>query len=87
MQSEAIAQTLSEIVAGRMSPSIPDDGDSIVTRRFPVTQRSSKGKTKIRAIDDFKESGVNSPCSIDGRVKMGSIQNLLDLSSPLDSSS
>jgi hypothetical protein len=30
-------------------------------------------------IDEFKESGINASCSIDGRIRMGSIQHLIEI--------
>ena len=62
LQSEVVDQALSEIKVGRMSPFVSDDLSGVVTRRFSVIQRSSKGQTKVRIVDDFKESGINSFC-------------------------
>ena len=79
LHDQVIEQTSEEILAGRMGPLIIDHDTSVVTRRFPVLQRSSKGKMKVRIIDDFKESGINSTCSIEGRIRMGSISNLIEV--------
>jgi hypothetical protein len=70
-------QTVLEVSAGRMSPLVASSTHSrVVTRRFPVQQRSSSGKLKVRIIDDFKESLVNSSCEIAGRIHMGSVRHL-----------
>jgi hypothetical protein len=79
LHAEVISQTISEISSGRMTEFAPLIPDSLVTRRFPVVHRSSKRKMKVRIIDDFKESRINSLCEISGRIRMGSISNLVEI--------
>ena len=55
----------------------PVTGDlGVITRRFPVLQRSSNGAVKLRCIDDFAESQVNSTTLVTRRIRMGRISDL-----------
>ena len=81
-------QTLSEIALGRMSPLVPlsESPTSLVTRRFPVEQVDSKGRRKVRSIDDFAESRVNDSCSVSRRIRMGRLSDIAKVASLLHAS-
>ena len=72
------SQTVEEVALGRMSALLPaaTQTPGIVTRRFGVSQVDSKGRSKVRCIDDFKESLINDACSVDRRIRMGRIDDL-----------
>ena len=59
-------------------PILQPSGSSqrFATRRFAVRQRSSTGQHKLRPIDDFSESGLNSACSVLRKIRMGQLQDL-----------
>lgn len=71
-------QTMDEVSLGRMTnPTLAQaHHPHIVTRRFGVCQSDSKGASKIRCIDDFKESLINDGCCVDRRIRMGRISDL-----------
>ena len=81
---EVASQTQAEVRIGRMVPykSHRPKGKRApfriraVTKRFAVRQTDSKGKSKVRCIDDFTRSGVNKTCTVRRRIKMGSIKQL-----------
>ena len=56
------------------------------TRRFGVKQAASSGKQKIRCIDDLKESRINSLCEVTGKIRMGSIADLVEMARQLQAS-
>jgi len=73
-------QTRSDQRSGRMGqPRELDKSLPCPTRRFGVQQMSSKGKMKIRCIDDFNASGINDCCHVIGRLRMGRITDLVDV--------
>jgi len=73
-------QTRADQLSGRMGqPRDVDQSLPCPTRRFGVQQMSSKGKTKIRCIDDFNASGINDCCHVIGRLRMGRITDLVDV--------
>jgi hypothetical protein len=74
-----VRQTLDEVAFGRLSQPCLAQQDTILTRRFPVLQRTSKGSLKIRVIDDFKESKINSLCSVRSKIRMGSVATLVQV--------
>ena len=79
--SEEAAQvwesTLQEVTMGRMSEPRPiTPSDSFVTRRFAVVQTDSKGRSKVRCIDDFLESLVNDSTSVGRRIHTGRLSDL-----------
>ena len=53
------------------------DSKKPITKRFGVRQLSSKGKSKLRCIDDLLESGINSTCDIRRRIRMDTITLLI----------
>ena len=77
---EILQQTLSEIRAGRMTPLKPIDPqqDIAPTRRFGVYQNG-----KIRTIDDYRRSLVNGMCSVDTRIQMGHVNDVICMTSAL----
>jgi len=73
-------QTRSDQQAGRMGPPRElDRTQPCPTRRFGVRQLTSKGSWEIRCIDDFNASGINDCCHIIGRLRMGRITDLVDV--------
>ena len=48
----------------------------LLTRRFPVEQIDSKGRLKLRMIDDLADSQVNDACHINRQIRMGRISDL-----------
>ena len=74
-----LQQTKDEISMGRMGefrkPSTK--GKYPLTKRFAVRQLSSKGVEKLRCIDDYLRSEINALASVDGRISMGKINDLL----------
>ena len=72
-------QTVEEISLGRMQqfeevdiqPSYPP------TRRFAVKQLSSKGKMKLRPIDDYLSSEINGLSRVGKRISVGKISTML----------
>ena len=71
-------QTEAEASLGRMTKPIPvaEASPRLIARRFAVRQRDSKGRWKIRCVDDFAESLVNDGCSVSGRIRTGKISDL-----------
>ena len=78
-QKKIYQQTIDEINVGRMTPFREPKTDEKypVTRRFAVRQLSSGGKEKLRCIDDYLRSEINSLMHVEGRISMGRISNLL----------
>ena len=76
---EIFRQTCDEIAMGRMTKlSEPDTSCPLtMTRRFPVRQLSSKGKMKLRSIDDFLFSRTNDMCQVGAKIRMGKIDDLV----------
>jgi len=76
---EIFQQTAEEISLGRMQefeevdiqPNYPP------TRRFAVKQLSSKGKTKLRPIDDYLSSEINGLSRVGKRISVGKIDTML----------
>ena len=80
---EIASQILEEVQKGRLEPhrSHCPKGKRVmkiraVTKRFAAKQVNSKGKAKIRAIDDFTGSQVNLTCSVRRKIRMGSVKQL-----------
>ena len=71
-------QTLDEVQLGRMTVPVPavSQKPCVVTRRFGVSQVDSKGVSKVRCTDDFKESMVNDACTVARKIRMGRISYL-----------
>ena len=65
--AEIWRQTKAESSIGRLSIPKPFDWAKaigrVITPRFGIEQLSSKGRVKIRCIDDFRFSGVNATTS------------------------
>ena len=85
IEQEIFQQTKEEIQKGRItkptkSPRFPRKPK---TRRFGVKQISSKGKHKIRCIDDFLRSQINALCEVDGSLRMGKIADLIEVAREL----
>ena len=78
---EILRQTHAEAALGRMSkPQRLDALDHrLLTRRFGVSQLDSKGRLKLRCIDDFAESQVNSASSVTRAIRMGRLTDLDDV--------
>ena len=76
--ADIYCQTLDEVQLGRMTVPVPavSQEPSVVTRRFGVSQVDSKGVSKVRCIDDFKESMVNDACAVARKIRMGRISDL-----------
>lgn len=51
---------------------------NVPTRRFGIEQLSSKGRVKIRVIDDCAENNVNELCTVIGRIRMGSLARVIE---------
>ena len=79
VNQEIFRQTLEEQSLGRISDFIenPDVNGPIPTQRFGVHQMSSDGKRKVRTIDDLLRSYVNGTCEIFGRIRMGSVRDMM----------
>ena len=76
---EVMRQTVAEARAHRMLMPCIIEGTSLsylLTRRFPVEQLDSKGKLKLRMIDDLADSRVNDACRIGRQIRMGRITDL-----------
>ena len=72
IDSEVFAKTLEELdcgwIEGPIDPSsLPDD--AVINRRFGIKQTSGD-RVKVRLIDDFSASGVNSTVQIDSSTKL-----------------
>ena len=81
---ELFDQTLEDIRLGRMTPLVPAAArDVLGTRRFGVSQVSAKGATKLRRIDDFAESLVNETTSVEQRISMAKVSELLGIAAKL----
>ena len=50
-----------------------------VARRFAVRQLDGKGRVNCWCTDDFLHNRVNEACTISGRIRMGALQDLLDI--------
>ena len=84
--SEILRQTIDEVLRLRMTPLEPlheSHLNYVLTRRFAVSQLSAKGLVKLRMIDDFAESGVNSATSVSHRIRMGRLSSILRAASVL----
>ena len=80
-EREVFSQTQADVSLGRMGPLRPLGSSGTgppYTRRFGVTQTSSHGKAKLRCIDDFAQSLVNDAVSVDRRIRMGRISDLVE---------
>lgn len=75
---EVWRQTQDEIIIGRIAhPKKHIKRATVIrTRRFGIYQRSSKGKMKVRCIDDYARSRVNSTTRVAGRIRMGRIADM-----------
>ena len=71
---ERIGPFRSPCLTGRLAPP---------TCRFAVKQQTSEGKVKVRCIDDFAASLVNSRVRVTRRIRMGKISDVLACSSIL----
>ena len=80
LAEEVWKQTFEDAEKGRMSIPEPLDNQGFApTKRFAIRQQSSSGKEKVRIIDDFAQSLVNDMCDIYGRIRMGRIQDLIQV--------
>ena len=77
---EILRQTHAEARLGRMSKPqrISSSEHRLLTRRFGVSQLDSKGRLKLRCIDDFAESLVNAASSVSRSIRMGCLTDLHD---------
>ena len=77
-------QTVAEVQAGLLSPLRPALQESRnlrpLTRRFGLQQISSKGRKKVRTIDDFTASGVNGATRAVERLRHHHVDDLSRLS-------
>ena len=76
---EVMQQTVAEARLHRMLMPRILEGTSLsylLTRRFPVEQIDSKGRLKLRMIDDLADSQVNDACHINRQIRMGRISDL-----------
>lgn len=55
-----------------------------VAKRFAVRQLDSKGRLKLRCIDDFLQNRASDACSIRGRIRMDTLQDLYEVITLLD---
>ena len=80
LASEIWRQTLLEADLGRMTPRalLELGAPDIVVRRFGVSQITSKGKAKIRTVDDYSEALVNSAAEVNRRIRMDSVAHLVE---------
>ena len=79
--AEVWKQTMDDISLGRMAPLRPASLGTIApTRRFPLKQLSSKGKQKIRIIDDAAESRINDASEISFKIRMGKVSDFVRVS-------
>jgi len=60
-----------------------DDHPRILTARFGVQQRTSKGGFKIRTIDDFSMSGVNSTITLTDVIRHDHVDDLADVAAAI----
>ena len=78
-EAEIYSQTLMDVHLGRMSPLLPLSDAAAsppFTRRFAVRQTSSMGASKVRCIDDFAQSLINSSVRVSRRIRMGTVSEL-----------
>ena len=80
-----LAEIVAEAKLNRMEPpqlwSCSEHANSILTRRFAVVQGAKPdGTSKIRAIDDFTESRVNSCCEPTKKLTCENIDSLVAMS-------
>ena len=70
--------TVQDVDVGRMSRPVAAESvpGTFVTRRFAVVQTDSKGKSKVRCIDDFLESLVNDATTVRRRIRTGRLSDL-----------
>ena len=75
-----LAQTKEEISLGRMAElkEATPAGKYPLTKRFAMKQLSSKGTEKLRCIDDYLRSEINAAATVEGRIPMGKINDLLE---------
>ena len=88
MSKKVFDQTVEEAELKRMSPLRPVDESDFhrtypVTRRFPVQQSTSGGALKVRSIDDFLQSKVNSLTSVQARINVGRVSDVVHTSKVL----
>ena len=88
MSQKVFDQTVDEVECKRMSPLRPvGESDSHrtypVTRRFPVQQSTSGGALKVRSIDDFLQSKVNSLTRVQARISVGRVSDVVHTSKVL----
>lgn len=78
-------QTLQDVRLGRMSPPVPAEHSDglLLTRRFGVAQQASDGRTKIRCIDDFRESLLNSSTHVGVHMRMHDLRDLREVARTL----
>ena len=78
---ELLRQARDDVNLGRITPLIPAAKSlrPLGTRRFGVTQHTSKGKLKLRSIDDFAESLVNHTTSVRRRISMAQVDELVSI--------
>ena len=72
IDSEVFAKTQAEVECGWLEgPYEPSDlpANAVVSRRFGIQQGSGE-KLKVRLIDDFSASGVNSTVQVDSNAKL-----------------
>ena len=88
MSQKVFDQTVEEVELRRMSPLRPVDDSDLqrsypVTRRFPVQQSTSSGALKVRSIDDFLQSKVNALTSVQSRINVGRVSDVIHTSKVL----
>ncbi|MCP3938524.1 MAG: hypothetical protein GY708_24520, partial [Actinomycetia bacterium] len=80
-EDEVWAQTVAEIEKGRMAPLVAVSDQSpfrgAPSRRFAVRQVGASGLTKVRVIDDLTEALVNLATTVDGKIRMSPIADLV----------
>ena len=88
MSQKVFDQTVQEVELKRMSPMRPVSESDChrtypVTRRFPVLQSTSSGAQKVRSIDDFLQSKVNALTSVQSRIDVGRVSDVVHTSKVL----
>ena len=88
MSQTVFDQTVQEVELRRMSPMRPVSESDChrtypVTRRFPVLQSTSSGAQKVRSIDDFLQSQVNALTSVQSRIDVGRVSDVVHTSKVL----
>ena len=82
MSQKVFDQTVQEVLLKRMSPlQKVTESDFVrsfpVTRRFPVQQFTSSGAMKVRSIDDFLQSKVNALTSVQSKINVGRVSDVV----------